>query len=120
MLTSADIAGMRTVIQTTLQGTAYIMRATEVSDDMGGVTQTFGTAGTVSCHLSPRAVVEAGEDDTASRIVTEGLKTLTCPSTADLRTTDRVRVSGTDYEVLSVSTPRTWALSLRASVKLVD
>jgi SPP1 family predicted phage head-tail adaptor len=119
MLGTAELASMRTTVGTTLRGTAFILRASNVDDEQGGYTTTWGTAGTVSCHLSP-ATIRSGEEQLAGRIATEASHILTCAHNTDIRTTDRVRESSVEYEVLSVSTPRTWALSTRADIKKVD
>jgi SPP1 family predicted phage head-tail adaptor len=114
---------MRTTVGTTLRGTAFILRATNVDDEQGGYTSTWGTAGTVACHLSP--TVSRGqneEEQVAGRIATESTHVLTCAHSTDIRTTDRIKDvgTGTQFEVVSVSTPRTWALSQRAGVKVID
>lgn len=108
---------MRTVVGQTLDGTAVIQRPTNTTDSQGGYTQTFAAAGTVSCHLSP---IAADERVVGDRIATDTDKQLTVAGTVDLRQTDRVVTGGTTYEVESVSTPRTWALALRAKLTELD
>ena len=110
---------MRTVLNTTLDGTAYILTDTQTVDDIGGYSDSWGTAGTVACHLSPRNVQES-ETVGAGRILSEASRVLTCAGTVSLSPTQRVKVDSVEYEVLAVSTPRTWQLALRADVKEVD
>lgn len=113
MLTTSDIAGMRATLDLSLPGTAIIVRPSGSSDGMGGVTDAWAAAGTVSARLSPSG---SGSDQIAGgQVINEAPWTVTVPASTDVRTTDRITISGQTLEVVAITSPRSYETCLRAA-----
>lgn len=116
MLSSAEIAEMRTIAEATFDSTAIIQSRIYASDGAGGGTTTWTPAGTVACHLSP--VTSRGEREPVigERITPSAEWVLTLPAETEITADSRVVVSGETFEVLRVSGPRTWELTRRVDL----
>src|SRR5512146_3162744 len=111
----ADLTWMRAAINELLPGTAYVLTCSYVSDGGGGLTETWGTAGTVDCRLdawSGNEVLTGGAVQPFHRY------RMTVPYDTTLTTADRVQVDGIDYAVKSVDNG-SWKLDLRAIVEKI-
>ena len=104
---------LRGIAWLTLSETGYVLRGTAVDDGGGGVTQTWGTAGTVQCRLDP---LTGGEDVFGGQVDDRSTHLLTLPPGTSLVDTDRVYIPqrGT-FEVTAVR-QRTREWTTRAEV----
>jgi SPP1 family predicted phage head-tail adaptor len=112
-LTAAELAQIRADVLTLLPDTGYILSVTQVNNG-GVITETWGTAGTVSYrldHKTGREVVAGGAVNSYEYWV------LTLPYDAALTTANRFKASdGTQYSVQSVDDGKSWQASVRAQV----
>ena len=91
---------LRGLMWLTLSETGYVIRGTVTSDSGGGVTTTWGTAGTVDCRIDP---LGGGEDEFGGQIDDRSTHILTVPAGASVEDTDRVIVgSRGTFEVTAV------------------
>jgi len=106
MLTTAQMAAMQAVQTAAMSQTATITRLTNVSDGMGGYTQT-ATTSTAACRVAPSlnmpvATVFAGR-------LNEGLPwRVYLPAGTDVQEGDRLTIGSRSYEVLGILAPHTF------------
>lgn len=114
LLSTGDLARMQTVLNQSLPGTAYVLRATTASDGQGGQTATWGTAGTAACRLSPHSARAAGSEGVVGeRVAAFNERVITLPASTDVRQTDRLAVGSQTFEVTGLHAPRSWEISVR-------
>lgn len=114
LLSDADIAQMRGVMQQALPGTAVIGRDTFISDSGGGGTTTFTASGTVDCRIAP---VSGDEQVTGGRVSPDAEWVVTLPAGTVVDRTDQVTIAGSTYDIVAMRAPRSWELSRRLEVK---
>lgn len=117
LLSNGDIALMRNLLDESLPGTAFLLRRSVTDDGQGGQTQTYGTAGTLVCRVSPISPMKAGGEEThGDRITSLADRVITFPANTTVLATDRVSVGAQVFEVLAVHAPRSWEISTRVDV----
>lgn len=114
LLSDAELTAIRADIANMLPGTAYVLSVTRASDGAGWFTETWGTAGTVSCRLDP---LRGHEQVSGGAVSPFHQFVLTLPWTSTLTTENRVTVGGITYSVISVDAAKTWKASTRAVVE---
>lgn len=112
-LSAAELAALRATVDASLPQTVTVRRSTRVRNAQGGNAETWADAGTYA-----GALVEVTPNPTpgapgARAAVTTAWKCL-LPQGADVRTTDRLRIDGIDYEIIAPVNER--ALSLNTAV----
>ena len=118
-LSSSELSAIRDLVDDLLPDTGgAVLSVTNVSDGMGGNTQTWGTAaGTLSYRLDPLRGVE--------QVTGEGINAfqayrLTLPYDTTITTAHRFEDgSGNQYAVKSVDGAKSWKASVRAVVEAV-
>ena len=111
MLTAAEVAEMRSTQVLAQAGTCVITRGALTADGMGGFTQTWSAAGTVSCRVMP--ATESGAERLISDRITEAdAWVITVPQGTDVVAKDRIAESGRTFEVVA-PLPHTWETALR-------
>ena len=106
MLTAAELAEMRSLQNEAMASTCVVMRAALASDGMGGSTDTWVAAGTVSCRVMPasqRGQSTGREQVTADRITEIVTWVVPLPHDTDVVTKDRIVESGRTFEVVLVN-----------------
>lgn len=111
MLTAAELADMRSVQAEAMAGTAVISRKTLTADGMGGFTETWSAAGTVSCRVWP-ARESGAESLIADRITEADAWVITVPYATDVTAKDRIVADGRTFEVVS-AIAHTWETARR-------
>lgn len=111
MLSVAELAEMRTVQGLAQAGTAVISRKTLTADGMGGFTETWAAAGTVSCRVWP-ATESGAESLLADRITESDAWVITLPYATDITAKDRIVADGRTFEVVS-AIAHTWETARR-------
>lgn len=106
MLTAAELTSLRAAQTATLPTVAVVQRLTLASDSMGGFSESAATAVTTTCRVAPARAGDA--QVVAGRLRERTLLRITVPATTDVRTADRLVVSGVMYEVLAVLAPGTY------------
>lgn len=121
ILTSADLAYMRGMIDDMLPDLCNILSESITPDGQGGVTSTWGTVSSnVACRLD--AVTRHSAD--LLTVAAGGLKvsqqfTLSVASDVSLAAGNRVEIGGTTYKVVSVNDNQSWMAVGRAVLELV-
>lgn len=113
LLSTQDIAAMRTAAELALPGTAIISGGTFLSDAGGGGSSTWTPSGTVACRLSP---ISGSEREIADRIAEDATWIITLPAETSISTASRVTVAGVGFEVLALHAPRSWEITRRAEL----
>lgn len=118
MLTTAELARMRTIAQDALPGTAVIQNGTLTSDSGGGYTEAFTprTGGTVACRLAP---VSGNEREEGDRINADADYIITLPATTTVETDDRIVIGAITYNVVAVR-DRSWEVTRRVEAQKVN
>lgn len=120
-ISDAQLAVMRSQVETMLPDTAVIQSKSLASDGAGGWNETWSavTGGTVSCRMDPLRLREAirlvGEQERLRE-----LYQLTTPHDAPLDVDYRVVVGGETYSVIQLDTDHSWNVSVRAVVAKVE
>lgn len=121
LLSTGDLASMRTVMDTSLPDTGVVWRRTLADDGQGGRTQTYSAVGTVACRLSPVSALSAGSEEVhGDRQTAIADRIITFPANTDVVPTDRIVVSDQTFEVLAIHAPRSWEISTRVDCVEVD
>jgi SPP1 family predicted phage head-tail adaptor len=115
MLTSAQLARMRTVAERALPGTAVIRGGSLTTDGGGGWTEAFTAAGTVACRVAP---ISGNEREEGDRIAADSQYVITLPATTVVETDDRIVVAGVTYNVTAVR-DRSWEITRRVEARKV-
>lgn len=118
MLTAADLASMRAVLEQSLPGTAVIQSGTLASDNGGGYTETFTAAGTVACRIAPVVNRGGAEGETGGRIEADAQYVITLPAETTIETDDRIVADGVTYNVVAVR-DRSWEVSRRVEARKI-
>lgn len=112
MLSTSDIAAMRTALTASMPDSVAISRATSVSDGYGGLTETWATVATVAGRVSPTGYAP-DERAVAQRLGNVSSWVVTMPALTDVRVTDRLAVGSRTFEVKEVLGPRSYEVSRR-------
>jgi head-tail adaptor len=106
---------MRTVLNTSLSGTAVIQSQSFTDDGGGGGTLAWTAGGTVSCRVAP---LTGTEREMGERIASDADWLITLPGTASVTTNSRIVVTGSGhngtYEALAV---RSWTPTISKRVE---
>lgn len=119
MLTAGELTSMRATAEEALVESCAIGRRTEVSDGGGGQTVTYPTAATVDCARAPLGQQGSQETSRGDRVTPESEWVVTLPNGTDVRSSDRLTIGGTVYEVLAVRAARTWEITRRVECKRI-
>ena len=112
LLSAAEIADMRAVQSDTLPDTVVIWRYTSSSDSMGGVTETWAAAGTVSGRLSPAG--RAGQEAIiAERLTAAEPWVITVPQGTTVYERDRMVVGTRTFEIEYINEHAAWETARR-------
>lgn len=121
-VTGGELTWMRHSVDTHLQGTAVIHRATLTNDGVGGRLWTYAAAGTASARLARLTADEFGGEERvqANRIIEMATLVLNLPAHTDITEADRVEYAGVTYEVLDVFSRPPDELVRRVRLKEID
>ena len=114
MITAAQLAFMREKVNALLPDTGYVLSLAYTPDGYGGVVETWGTAGTITCRIDPLRGNEAYVGGAIQPF--HGFQ-LTAPYDTALTTAQRVKVGTVTYAVKSVDSDKSDAVSLRATLE---
>lgn len=97
----AAITSLRGLAFIALDDTGYVIRGSYADDSGGGVTSTFGTAGTYACRVDP---LTSRSGLTANQIDERSTHVISVAPGVDAAVSDRFRIGTTDYEITAVRT----------------
>jgi SPP1 family predicted phage head-tail adaptor len=118
MLTSSELAEIRSAINELMPDTCTLLTRTDTSDGEGGFTESWGTASAnVPCRLDSMRNVRANEQLGAGAIMPFHTFVLTLPYTTTITEQYRVKIASDFYQVKSVDTDKSWIASVRAFVE---
>lgn len=112
VLSASQIAAMEATAGSALPDTCMVLRPTDVPNDMGGQTRTWGTAvASVACRIRPGGLAP---DEARRRegVVALGDWVITMPAGTDVQKTDRV-VSGSRTFEVTQGSPPSWEIATR-------
>ena len=112
MLSTSDLAAMRTTLEVSLPESVGIGRRSQASDGAGGYTDTWSTVASVAGRVSPGGLTPQ-ERAIAERLVGVQTWTITLPALTDVRAADRLIVGSRTLEVVGVLAPRSYELCTR-------
>ena len=115
-LSSDDLEYMRDCIESLLPGTAYLLSLTVGSDGYGGITETWGTAGTVACRIDSKTISEPTQ---GGAIQPQHGFVLTVPHDTTITEAYRVVVGSETYTVTSVDSDKSWNACIRKYLERV-
>lgn len=96
----------RALQEMTMTQEAEVLRSSVIVDDMGmSSSSPDSVVGTTKCRVAPGG---QRESVVAGRLIGVGTWRVTLPATSDVRQTDRLRIDGRVYEVLSILAPATF------------
>lgn len=101
MISTSDLAAMRSVQEQTMTNTALVKRRSLASDSMGGVTETWSTVATVACRVS--SITGKDQAMLGGRIVEGATLRVTVPALTTVQMYDRLYVGSRQFEVLALS-----------------
>ncbi len=100
MLSDADLAAMRSTLNSSLPDTAQVQRKSLTSDGAGGFTETWATVATMACRVAPSGQ-SPQERVIAERLTAMSTWTVTLPAGTDVQPADRVVVGSRTFEVVA-------------------
>lgn len=113
MLSAAELSDMRDTEESLMPDTAIIIkRRTLSADGFGGFNETWGTAGTVACHLWP-ANRALSEHVGGGQLISQGDWYIKVPFDTDVKAQDRIYISSRTFEVVWVPNNQSWSTALR-------
>ena len=111
LLSTTEIAAMRSEQNGTMPDTGIISRYTLASDSMGGQVETWAAVGTALCRLAP--IGEGAERVIAERITESDPWVITFPQGTNAVARDRVSVGARTFEVKGAAEHAAWETALR-------
>jgi len=119
-LTDAELENMRDDAELYLPDTCTILSLTTAKDDIGGDTQSWGTAATsVSCRLDA-ANWQARAAAEADRFTVHSAWILFVPYDQTIATGNRVVIDSETYRVMNIDDTHDWRILKRAFVDRAD
>lgn len=122
MLSNAELTAIRADINQLLPDTGYILSVSNTPDGAGGVSESVGTASTVSYRLDPKTSTyysDGSESVKAGALMPFHSFMLTLPYDTNINTNNRFKdKDGNIYNVISVDDPKSWIASVRCMVEL--
>ena len=118
MLSAGEIAGLRAAFEQTFDETCTIKRLGEVNDGGGRRIASYTTVATTACVRAPYDS-QGREGTQGDRVTPSDRWILTLPSGTDVRSSDRLVVGDTTYEVVAVRGARTWEITRRVECERV-
>jgi len=115
MLTAGELTSARAVVTSALPGTAVVTRATWTADGFGGSTSVWAGIGTVVARVDMNGAASEGIIGGGGAYVAPFVATLPHGTTVAER--DRLVTGGRTLEIVGLSEPRDWSLSVRAECK---
>jgi Phage head-tail joining protein len=103
LIGAVGIARLKAALAHTLTASATIKRKTQVADNTGGFSDTYVTVATHLCSFS-RAQITPIERENAVQVQAISFWNFVFAAGTDIRTTDRIVVSGRTFEVVSSAT----------------
>lgn len=102
-----------------LPSVGLVKHRTGVSDGRGGEQEFYDNGTALRCRLLPMGTSEAQGREEASGHKASSWWTLLFPAGSDVRTTDRVVISGETYEVVEHIDARSQSLVMKVSARRV-
>lgn len=116
MLSTRDIADMRTDAAEAMPETAVLQRVVRTADGQGGYTQAWTAAGTVSCRRAPHT---QRIESIGARFAADSDWVIVLPAGTGARAGDRLTISGTTYSAQGVEAPRSVQIVERVGASVV-
>lgn len=114
MLTASELDSMRASLEELLPGTCNILAVTYVSDGMGGLVETWGTATAgVKCRMDVMTTLVGGREQVTGGAVQSYTQNMfTLPHDTSVTTENRIQYGGNTYGITNVMSGD-WNLDIR-------
>lgn len=121
LLSTADLEMMRGIIEEMLPDTCNILSESLTSDGQGGVTSSWGTAGSaIPCRLDQPTGRQFGDlIPVAGAVRKQQDFILSVPHNTVIVAGNRVETGGVTYAVISANTGVSWQAVGRATLELI-
>jgi len=116
MLSTADLAYMQGVQNAAMPGTVYILDMGTASDGMGGVSETWGTVGTVTGRIYPVRRRASAEQVGGGQVISETQWYGTFPYGTSINAKQRVRYGNRTWEVVTVNNNEMYQTAVRCEL----
>lgn len=113
LIGAPDLAWMRALQERALPGTIVIQRRTLTRDAMGGFTEAWAAAGTVTGRLYPQNLRTQNEPVQGDRLTSETRWFATFPVGTNVTAEDRLLTGGRTFEVVRVNNDEDWQTAVR-------
>lgn len=114
MLTTAEIAAMRTTQTQALPDSCTISRKSTVADGRGGTTATWANVATnVACRLGRSGSKSGIETIDADKLQQQTPWVVTFSHNQDVRNTDRIVIGSRTFEAIGPEPHAAWMMALR-------
>lgn len=116
LLPTTDLAWMADLQERAMPGTVYILNMGTASDGMGGMTETWGTVGTVTGRIYPVKRRSAAETVGGAQALSETQWYGTFPVGTSLNAKQRVKYGNRTWEVVTVNNSEMYQTAVRAEL----
>jgi SPP1 family predicted phage head-tail adaptor len=114
-LSTSELAQIRADVLTLLPDTGYLLTLSMAPDGAGGISETWGTAGTVAYRLDP---IRQRESIAGAALTSFNMYQLTLPHDTTVTAEQRFKAAdGSQYSILGVDGNKSWAASVRCKVE---
>lgn len=99
---SSELDAMRAAQETVMPEMVYVQRLTRTPDGAGGWSEAWNTVATTKGRLVTKAWDDA-EQEIAGRYAARYKTIVTLPATTSLTESDRLQISGRQYEIIGIA-----------------
>lgn len=117
MLTATELEAQRTIEESVLLTTAYVVRNSGTADGMGGLRDVWGTVGTALVDLWPINRRGDREQVRGNQLTSEADWFITFAWDFDVTHADRVEIDGMTFEVTFVPESSQWQTAKRVEAR---
>lgn len=107
---------MRALQERAMPGTVYLLTPGTASDGMGGYTETWGTAGTVTGRVYPMVRRGMAEGIGGAEVISETQWFATLPYGTSVTARDRISWNGRTFEIARVNNDEMYQTAVRCEL----
>lgn len=117
MFDDIELTSMRSAFEGLMPDTCNVLTLTNTPDGHGGVTETWGTAGTaIRCRVDP---MQGSESLAGGAVYPTQQMVLTMPYNTVVTSTGRIEHNSTVYEVKSIDSDKSWKITTRVVLEAI-
>lgn len=116
MITSSDLAWMRSTEELAMTSTAIIKSPQYTNGAFGSVIESYVATGTVACDIWPIARNDR-EKSSGNQELSKGEFYISVPYSTTITVEDRLKIDNVTYEVTFVPVGQSWLTNLRLEAR---